>query len=57
MVAIRQLEMTDLPQIQALFQETVTTINRQHYSEAQVQVWGNPQRRDWQAAALSRTTL
>lgn len=56
-VFIRQLETADLPQIQVLFQETITTVNRQHYSETQVQVWGNPKRRNWQAAALSRTTL
>ncbi|MBR9914072.1 MAG: GNAT family N-acetyltransferase [Algicola sp.] len=38
---IREATLEDIPEITALFRDTIRTVNRQHYSEKQVEIWSS----------------
>lgn len=58
MITVRLFERADAIAIAQLFHDTVRTINRRDYSEAQVQAWAPDDLffRDWAAACSSRIT-
>ncbi|MGS2727226.1 GNAT family N-acetyltransferase [Psychroserpens sp. BH13MA-6] len=38
---IREATLEDIPEITALFRDTIRTVNRQHYSEKQIEIWSS----------------
>lgn len=56
---IRYATLTDLPQIVQLFFSTIHIVNRQHYTEEQVNAWAPkvPDEARWAAAFETHTTL
>ncbi|WP_339632238.1 GNAT family N-acetyltransferase [Bizionia echini] len=51
MIEIREANLTDLPEITALFRNTITHINAKHYTENQIAVWasGADNEKKWKA--------
>lgn len=55
---LREYQPQDCPALVQLFKDTVFTINKQHYSPAQLTAWaGNVTPDDWAQSLLNNTTV